>query len=821
MAVSSKKTIFLDALDIASPSQREAFVATACGDDQHLRAEVQELLVAHQRDDNPLDEPPMEFDGTVAQPALAGKLPDDTKAYTPSRELLDQEIGPYRLMEQIGEGGFGLVFVAQQQRPVRRQVALKLIKPGMDSKEVIARFEAERQALALMDHPNIAQVYDAGTSAEGRPYFVMELVRGVPIAEFCDRHRLNTAARLELFVSVCQAIQHAHQKGIIHRDLKPSNILVTLHDAKPVAKVIDFGVAKAIGQSMTDKTIYTRFTAMIGTPLYMSPEQAEMTGQDVDTRSDIYSLGVILYELLTGSTPFDSDRLQQAGLDEMRRIIREEEPPRPSTRLTTLGQALTTISATRSIEQSRLPGLIRGDLDWIVMKAMDKVRSRRYESASALATDVQRYLREEPVEARPPSTIYRFQKFARRNRVLLTTASLVAAAMLVGTSVSVWQAIRATTERNEKAAALDEAMIARKEADAAKLQVEEFNNRLKEATVLAASGQAHADSDSWYEAHADYTRATELLPDYFLVWIERGSFYVQLGLWDLAAHDYSQALELGASPSGANWWGIPQLFVLLGQSNRYAELCKHMLEENHPSDELPFDSLRAVVLAPVASVDYNALANRADSLVDSLRGDSTPSVGSVLPFGDFFAPPREQNRPPRGVPGERGIGPPPPRDGQAEGRSPGSKPPRRGFRRGYRPLGIVLHVAGLTYYRAEQYDKAIETLLQGNNSDRGWPGRGLSHPVLAMAYHQTGNDQQATEALAAAEMQYTQWAEQMANGEVGEMPLPWFDWIEFVTLYREANQLIIGQQPPEAEPLQLFKQQALQAIQANSPPALP
>ena len=307
------KGIFLAALDVGDAAERAAFVERSCGDDAAMRQRVEDLLRAYGHSDGPLDK-------------LAAALAS-TKIAEPIPEQVGATIGPYKLMEQIGEGGFGLVFVAEQQQPIRRKVALKIIKPGMDTRDVIARFEAERQALALMDHPNIARVLDAGTTQSGHPYFVMELVRGMPITEYCDKHQLTPRERLELFVPVCNAIQHAHLKGIIHRDIKPSNVLVTLHDGKPVVKVIDFGVAKALHQSLTDRTIYTRFAQMIGTPLYMSPEQAEMSGLDIDTRTDVYSLGVLLYELLTGMTPFDKHRLAKAAYDELLKIIREEEPP--------------------------------------------------------------------------------------------------------------------------------------------------------------------------------------------------------------------------------------------------------------------------------------------------------------------------------------------------------------------------------------------------------------------------------------------------------------------------------------------------------------
>jgi serine/threonine protein kinase/tetratricopeptide (TPR) repeat protein len=357
-------------------------------------------------------------------------------------------IGPYKLLEQIGEGGMGLVYVAEQQHPIKRRVALKIIKPGMDSRQVVARFEAERQALAMMEHANIAKVHDGGTTPEGRPYFVMELVKGTPITDYCDAHRLTTRQRLELFLGVCHAVQHAHQKGIIHRDLKPSNVLVSHHDVTPVVKVIDFGIAKATGGQLTDKTIYTQFAQLVGTPLYMSPEQAGLSDLDIDTRSDVYSLGVILYELLTSTTPFESATLMKAGYDEMRRIIREEEPPRPSARLSTMQQAnLSTIAQQRGLEPHYLSRHLRGELDWVVMKALEKDRNRRYESASAFADDVQRYLHDAPVQACPPSAAYRFRKFARRNKAMLVAVAIVGVAILVGTAVSVWQAVEANLAR--------------------------------------------------------------------------------------------------------------------------------------------------------------------------------------------------------------------------------------------------------------------------------------------------------------------------------------------------------------------------------------
>ncbi|MAG93416.1 MAG: hypothetical protein CMJ48_06675 [Planctomycetaceae bacterium] len=388
------------------------------------------------------------------------------------------QIGPYTLREQIGEGGMGVVHVAEQTEPVRRKVALKIIKPGMDSKQVIARFEAERQALAMMSHPNIAKILDAGTTEEGsrkgdrsnlceapegpsrqigpvpfsagRPYFVMELVNGIPITEYCDEYKLSTRRRLKLFATVCRAVQHAHQKGIIHRDLKPTNVLVTRIDGAGVPKIIDFGVAKAINREQTERTVYTQFAQLVGTPLYMSPEQAELSGVDVDTRSDVYSLGVLLYELLAGETPFDKQTLKEAGFDEMRRIIREDEPPRPSTRISTLhAEALSTLSEQRGSDSRKLSRTVRGELDWLVMKALEKGRDRRYESASAFADDIERFLKDEPVEACPPSVGYRLRKYAKRHKGLLSTVALLVATMLVATGVSVSYAVRADAEKGK------------------------------------------------------------------------------------------------------------------------------------------------------------------------------------------------------------------------------------------------------------------------------------------------------------------------------------------------------------------------------------
>jgi eukaryotic-like serine/threonine-protein kinase len=478
------ETILAHAVEIAEPAGRQAFVEHACGGDRALQHQVERLIANHFQAGSFLERPAVARDPNGTAGCEAAE----------SASGVGTVIGPYKLLEQIGEGGMGLVFVAEQHEPIKRRVALKIIKPGMDSRQVIARFEAERQALALMDHPHIAKVHDGGTTPEGRPYFVMELVKGTPITDYCDTHRLTTRQRLELFLDVCSAVQHAHQKGIIHRDLKPSNVLVSHHDVTPVVKVIDFGIAKATSGRLTDKTVYTAFAQMVGTPPYMSPEQAGLSDLDVDTRSDGYSLGVLLYELLTGTTPFDSETWKKAGYDEMRRIIREDEPPRPSTRLSTMEQAaLSTIAEKRGLEPRRLSQQLRGELDWIVMKALDKDRNRRYESASAFAADVQRYLEDEPVQACPPSAGYRFRKFVRRNKVALVTAGLVTAALVIGTAVSVWQAVEANAAYKLAGERLESEKQARLQADYHSKQAETNAGEARKQTAEAVRAREDAE----------------------------------------------------------------------------------------------------------------------------------------------------------------------------------------------------------------------------------------------------------------------------------------------------------------------------------------
>jgi serine/threonine protein kinase len=613
------KSIFLSAIEIGSATERAAYLDEACAGNQPLRAEVEALVLAHEKPQRLLDPPaqPRRLETgllrrleqalderAVAVPAAPTEAPSCTEA-------LGTIIGPYKLLQQIGEGGMGVVWMAEQTQPVQRKVALKLIRSGMDSRQVITRFEAERQALAMMDHINIARVLDAGATESGRPYFVMELVHGVPITKYCDDNHLTPRERLELFVPVCQAIQHAHQKGIIHRDIKPSNVMITLYDGKPVPKVIDFGVAKATEQKLTERTLFTQYGTMVGTLEYMSPEQAEMSALGVDTRSDIFSLGVLLYELLTGSTPLSHKRIKEAAYAEVLRMIKEEEPPKPSTRLSDSGLALTSISAQRHMEPAKLTKLVKGELDWIVMKTLEKDRNRRYETASAFAADVQRYLNDDPVQACPPSALYRFRKFARRNKGVLVATMLIAIALVAGTIVSTWQAIRAT------------------DAETLALQTEERARTL--VRRLLTLGEK--DSETRQSAY-DLALALEKRGDLE----DAAGTYASWGFWTDAARTYRSLMQsqqartsgAGTREPGASspWWTFAIVSLACDDRESYRRTCQDMLDR--------FGDTRGTVngarvawvcsLQPAAGVDLKA----AQKLVDPPFGDlSRAALGAL------------------------------------------------------------------------------------------------------------------------------------------------------------------------------------------------
>jgi serine/threonine-protein kinase len=479
----NEESLFHEAAGLADPTERAAFLDRACAGQPELRAAVEALLAAHAAPGPFLDRP-------AAPGATAGLPAGQPAPPVAGGPALGSRVGPYKLLQKLGEGGMGTVWLAEQHQPVQRRVALKLIKPGLDSAQVLARFEQERQALALMDHPHIAKVLDAGSTPDGRPYFVMELVKGLPITKYCDQEQLTPRERLELFAPVCQAVQHAHQKGIIHRDLKPRNVLVGLYDGQPVVKVIDFGVAKATAQKLSEGTVFTEVGQMVGTLEYMAPEQAELNNLDIDTRADIYSLGVLLYELLTGSPPFTAKQLRGAAFSEMLRLIREVEPPKPSTKLSS-SEELPSIAARRKLEPKKLTRLITGELDWIVMKCLEKERGRRYETANQLALELQRYLADEPVLAGPPSAAYRLRKFVRRNRGPVAAAALVLAALvagIVGMTAGLLRAGQARRAEAEQRMAAEQAQ-AREVAQRARAEQGEKASRLAEQGAKAAEEQ--------------------------------------------------------------------------------------------------------------------------------------------------------------------------------------------------------------------------------------------------------------------------------------------------------------------------------------------
>ncbi len=507
------RDLFMKALDL-KPEQIDEFLDAACGDDVELRSRVQTLLDAHHQAGNFLS--PSQSEKTLIGDAETDELGFFLQGTPPGELSSGMTIGPYKLIERIGEGGMGAVWVASQAQPIKRKVAVKLIKAGMDSAQVLARFEAERQALAMMDHPNIARVLDGGMTTQGRPYFAMEYVKGVPLTEYCDQAKLSVKERLELFLPICHAVQHAHQKGIIHRDLKPSNILVCLFDGKPVPKVIDFGLAKAMHQSLTDRSHFTAHGMMVGTPLYMSPEQAELNNLDIDTRADVYALGVILYELLTGSTPLEEAQMREAAYGEVLRLIKEVDPPKPSTRLSG-SESLPSVAAQRNIDPRHLTRSITGDLDWVVMKALEKERTRRYDTANGLAEDIRRHLSDEPVSAGPPSTTYRMRKFIRRNRVGVIAASATAIALLFGVVGTTCGMMWALSEQQEAVQAREAESKAKRAAvaSAARANNEAIRAKAAEQRIARTLEEVEAERDAKDMARKQAERIVEFLTSVF------------------------------------------------------------------------------------------------------------------------------------------------------------------------------------------------------------------------------------------------------------------------------------------------------------------
>ena len=659
------KVVFEAALAVPE-EDRPAILDLECGGDPELRSEVDSLLAARTH-------------GAVRTAGAAHAMARADARVDP-RERPGEHVGRYKLLQIIGEGGFGTVWLAEQREPVRRRVALKIIKLGMDTRQVVARFEAERQALATMDHPNIAKVLDAGATEAGRPYFVMEYIKGVPICEYCDAASLDTTARLQLFGCVCNAIQHAHLKGIIHRDIKPSNVLVTLHDGMPVPKVIDFGIAKATDGELTARTLFTEHRQLIGTPAYMSPEQAEMSGLDIDSRSDIYSLGVLLYELLTGTTPFDTGSLLQAGLAEMMRIIREVEPPKPSTRLSSLGSAATQSAGGHGAGAVRARGLVlRGDLDWIVMKCLEKDRTRRYDTASGLAADILRHLSHEPVTAGPPGAAYRLRKFMRRHRTAAIAVGVVATALVLGmagtTAGMMWalgerdaaeaaaaseSAARLAAQRSEQTA--NDATLAaeaatRKEAAAraraeaitrfvtAALQAGDAENAAMpggpsttghDTTILSTMGQAIRDLDSGRFKDDPETEAA-LRHTIGTILRNNGQFDTARPLLERALSMHEQMLGGDSQEVAADLTGLAILHQLQGELARAEPLYLRSLQilerihgKGHPATAGILASLGALHRAQGNHVACEALLTQAMESVERAHGPEDPDLAAIL-----------------------------------------------------------------------------------------------------------------------------------------------------------------------------------------------
>ena len=721
-----EEDLFDEARRLGDPDARRKFLEESCTGDTALRTRIEDLLNSESEAEQfftasgpALNLPPAPLAPTIGAETSLGAGP----ATVVGEETIGTRIGRYKLVQKIGEGGWGVVYLAEQEEPVRRRVALKIIKLGMETKSVIARFEAERQALAMMDHPNIARVYDAGATDRGPPYFVMELVRGVRITKYCDQHRLGIGARLDLFIQVCQAIQHAHQKGIIHGDIKPSNIMVALQDGVPVPKVIDFGIAKATEVRLTDRLRFTSYAQLIGTPAYMSPEQADVSWLDIDTRSDIYSLGVLFYELLTGKTPFDAAELLESGLDGMRRILKEKEPARPSARLAMLsGEELAKTAGDRQLEPHRLAALLKGDLDWIVMKALEKDRGRRYETANGLALEIHRHLNNEPVMARPPSRLYRFQKLVRRNRVVFAAGGAVAAALVVGLGTSTWLFLR---EREAHHRAVDA------EQQQARLRHEaEVREKISQAALLVSQER--------------FEQADTLLNDVTLTkpTLEGAAVLRAITEWQVLREQWRPAADRlvvllqvnpldGLDVSSLDFLRGGPVFIELGDTNGYERFRQEAIARFTPT-ACPFAD---------RIVKVSLLLPAGERLVDSLKPLAEVTaryLAEADQHGDVFSA-------------------------------------------AWRSVSL-----GLLEYRRGNFPQAVEWCRRcldypGTNA----PRTATARVILAMAYHRLGRpDEARAELLAGREIVEGKFKSRLDAG--GPVQGFWFDWLFARILLRES-----------------------------------
>lgn len=732
--IEKAEEIFYTALNLKSPVERRAYWERACQGNTELRTLVEQLLASQAAADalfpegGPAQVSMVELSQSLAQ--LQG-FPVGPATSLSDAEEVGKTIGLYKLLQRLGEGGCGVVYMAEQEKPVRRRVALKIIKLGMDTKSVIARFEAERQALAMMDHPNIARVLDAGATQTGRPFFVMELVHGVRITEYCDANSFDTRQRLELFIQVCSAIQHAHQKGIIHRDIKPSNILVTMLDGKAVPKVIDFGVAKAIEEKLTDKTLFTMYGYVIGTPAYMSPEQAQMSGMDVDTRSDIYSLGVLLYELLTGRTPFDQKELVASGIDEMRRTLREREPHRPSAKLDSLPKTELTFTAQRRhVEPLKLRSDLRGDLDWIVMTALEKDRQRRYQTVNALAADIRRHLNDEAVTARPPSRAYRFRKLVRRNKTVFAAVGAIAFTLVCGLGTSTWLYLREreTSREHQKL---------RRAAERAQHEAEAREKATAAAVFLGRNDFERADQ-------LIGSISEELMPaslESLSLLRSMGAWHAARNEWRLAADRYMTLQRIivpAESTDAVRASGdlLPAAALLMEQRDltRFERLRSAALERfGHTAKELVAERvLKACLLAPADEKLLRSLSPLARVATNFLNG---PKPDEALSAWQVVA-------------------------------------------------------LGLYEYRGGRYSEAVDWTRKYSTFNNYHPARSaLAHGILAMSYKHLGEVRFARAELARTrELIGTRTKRGWEVGDWNEGY--WYDWIIARVVMREAESLM-------------------------------